>query len=277
MQNASDIHGIVNTSDLLPVEYGYSSKEMGEANEVLLDIPFYKIIQKYEPETYRKIKAELDEQIKKGATGIELQRAGAKILEPLVTSVMPRTSDEALIQFYQIALVRLTKLKEIDPILCLKAIYPKQYGSVSFSQYLSNDEVTSMLDTFSKIIIDAYEKDNPVVDADAAELLLDRLFVELGEHVDHLEFEGLQNRDDYERHCDAVIKLYETIVVKDKAAAGNLLRYMISPETETEYKESPSETVKLGSNVSSRDMNDLATFADKWLEIDHEANDAQKN
>jgi hypothetical protein len=268
--DAGVIHGIVNTSDLLPIEYSSISKEIVETDEVLLDIPFYKIIQKYEPEIYRKIKAELDEQIKKGASLFDLQRAGANILEPLATSLMPRTSDDALIQFYQIVLVGLTKLKEIDPMLCLKAIYPKQYGSVSLSQYLSNDEVTSMLDTFSRIIIDAHEKDNPVVDADAAELLLDSLFIELGEHANHLEFGGLQNRNDYERHCDAVIKLYETIIMKDKVTAGNLLRYMMSPEIGTEDKESPGETVKPGSKVSSQDMNDLAVFADKWLENNHD-------
>ena len=39
-------------------------------------------------------------------------------------------------------------------------------------------------------------------------------------------------------------------------------------ETGPQEKKTPSETVKPGSNVSSRDMNDLATFADKWLQSD---------
>jgi len=47
-------------------------------------------------------------------------------------------------------------------------------------------------------------------------------------------------------------------------------------ETVNKDKESPGKTVKPNSNVSSRDMNDLATFADKWLDIDHDANDAQE-
>ena len=277
MLDAGVIHGIVNTSDLLPVEYVSISKEIVETDEVLLDIPFYKIIRKYEPEIYRKIKAELAEQIKKGASLFDLQRAGANILEPLATSLMPRTSDEALIQFYQIVLVGLTKLKEIDPMLCLKAIYPKQYGSVSLSQYLSNDEITSMLDTFSRIIIDAHEKDNPVVDADAAELVLDSLLIELGEHASYLELGSLQNTNDYERHCNAVIKFYEMIIVKDKAEACNLLRYLMSPEIGTEDKESPGGTDKPVSNDPSKNLNDLAIIADKWLEVDHDSDDAQEN
>jgi len=48
-------------------------------------------------------------------------------------------------------------------------------------------------------------------------------------------------------------------------------------ETGPQDKKSAGETVKPGSNVSSRDMNDLASFADKWLEIDHDTNDAREN
>ena len=77
-------------------------------------------------------------------------------------------------------------------------------------------------------IIDAYEKNNPTVDTEAAELLLEKLRLELGEYADYLELGGLQNKDDYKRHCDAVIKLYELILKEDKTTAGNALRYMFS-------------------------------------------------
>ncbi len=87
-----------------------------------------------------------------------------------------------------------------------------------------------MLDAMSKIIIDAYEKNNPPVDTETAELLMYELVLKLGEYADYLELEGLQNTDDYGRHCDAVIKLYESILEEDKIAAGNILRYMFSLE-----------------------------------------------
>jgi|GEM_PF-304505 len=275
MLDAGVIHGIVNTSDLLPVEYGSISKEIAEIDKVILDIPVYQTIKKYKPDIYSKIKAEWNERIKKGATLIELQNAGSEIIMPFAMSLMSQTSDEALIQFANTFIVALRRLKEIDPILCLKALYPEQYGSVYFPQYISNDEAMPMLDVLSKIIIDAYEKDNPVVDTDTAELQLDSLFIELGEHASYLELGSLQNKNDYENHCNAVIKFYEMIVVKDKVEACNLLRYLMSPEIGTEDEESPSETVKPGSNVSLKNMNDLATIADKWLEIDHDSNDVQ--
>jgi hypothetical protein len=225
MLDAGVIHGIVNPSDLLPVELGFTSKEIGEA---FLDIPVYKTIKQYEPDIYRKIMAELDEQIKKGATQIELQNTVANSIELLAFTTLPRTSDEALIQLVQATVNELKKFKEINPILCMKMLHPQQYGVLDFSKYYSDDEQKLMPEALNKIIIDAYEKNNPVVDTEAAELLLGKLGLELGEYADYLELKRLQNKDDYKRHCDAVIKLYELILKEEKTTAGNALRYMFS-------------------------------------------------
>lgn len=228
MLDAGVIHGVVNPSDLLPVDYRVSSKDFNEGIEGIFEIPVYKTIQLYEPDVYRQINAVLYDQFEKGATQIELRRSLANIIHPLAFAALSRTSDEALIQFTQAVIVHLKKLKEVDPILGLKALYPKQYGSVSFSEYFSRDEPNPMIEALNKIIVDAYEKNNPPVDTEAAELLVEVLVFELGEDADYLELEGLQNTDDYGRHCDAVIKLYEKILEEDKIAAGNILRYMFS-------------------------------------------------
>jgi len=236
MLDAGVIHGVVNPSDLLPIEHALTSKEITEASleieEALLDIPLYKTIKQYDPNTYREIMVVIEELFKKGATLIEVQHVGANLLEPLVFSSLPRTSDEALIQFVKTFVVNLKKLRETDPILCIKALYPQQYGGITFNEYLSKDESMPMLDAMNKIIIDAHEKNNPPVDTEAAELLMEKLVLELGEdaYYLYLELEDLQNTDDYGRHCDTVIKLYENILEEDKIAAGNILRYMFSLE-----------------------------------------------
>lgn len=225
MLDAGVIHGIINPSDLLPVEYGFNAEDF---DEEFLD-PMFKTIQQYEPDTYRKLMVEFEEQIKKGATRIELQHAMANVFKSLAFTTMSRTSDEALIQFAQAMVGRLKKFKEVDPILCMKMLYPQQYGVLDFSKYSSDGEYP-IDDVLNKVIIDAYEKNNPVVNTEAAELLLENLGLELGEYADYLELENLQNTDDYGKHCGAVIKLYELILSEDKITAGNLLRYMFSQE-----------------------------------------------
>jgi hypothetical protein len=228
MLDAGVIHGIINPSDITPVEYQVSSNDINDINEAFLNISVYKTIQQYEPETYQKIMAELDEQIKKGATRIELQQTVASHLKVLVTRTMSRSSDEALIRFVQVLIDSLKKLEEKDPILCLKNLYPQQYGTVDISKYLSNDEMMPMMDTLSSIIVDAYEKNNPPVDTQAAEALLIKLRLQLGEDVEYLEPQNLQNSAQYKRACDAAIKFYELILTEEKEEAGNILRYIFS-------------------------------------------------
>jgi hypothetical protein len=141
---------------------------------------------------------------------------------------MPRSSNEALIRFAKATVDLLRKLEQKDPILCLKNLYPEQYGAVNVSRYVSNEEMMPMMDALSSVIVDAYEKKNPRVDRKAAELLMQRVVTRLGSYADHLEPSGLQNREQYKKHCDAMIKLYELILTEDTTTAGNGLRFAFS-------------------------------------------------
>ncbi|MCK4828275.1 hypothetical protein KA005_71765, partial [bacterium] len=113
-------------------------------------------------------------------------------------------------------------------ILCLKNLYPRQYGSVNASKYLSDDEMAPMMDALSSIIIDAYEKTNSPLDTQAVELLMTKLVIQLGDDAKYLELQDLQNSAQYKQHCDAIIKFYELILGEDESTAGNALRYVFS-------------------------------------------------
>jgi hypothetical protein len=221
---ADVIHGIVNPSDLLPAKQVFSSKELEKA----LDIPLYKAIKQHEPDIYRNIKLEFEKLNNKSATLIEFQRAGANILQPLVNKLMSKSSNEALIQFAQAMVDRLRKFKETDPILCMKMLYPQQYGDLDLTKYSSDNEIESMINSMSRVIIDAYEKNNPVVDMKSAKLLSEKLSPKLKEYAEYLVLDSLQNAQDYEQHCDFVITTYTLILKEDKITAGNALRYMAS-------------------------------------------------
>lgn len=227
MLHAGVVHGIVNPSDISPIQYEFSSSDFDKA---FLYIPAFKTIKKYEPDSYQEMMAAMDAQILKGASMIELQRIVANYMEVIAGKTMPHSSDEALIDFAHVAIDVLKKLGEKNPILCMKYLYPEQYGSVEFSKYLSDDDMQPMMDSLSNIIIDAYEKHNLPVDTKAAETLMEKLVARMGEDVQYLKPQGLQNSTDYKRACDTAIKFYELILAKDKKTAGNVLRYMFSQE-----------------------------------------------
>jgi len=226
MLNAGVIHGIVNQSDILPIKY---SGIPSDTNESFEDEPTFRAIQKYEPETYQKIKTVMIEQLKKGASGFEAGHIAADYMEEMGIRCMARTSNDALINYAQVIVDVLKKIEERDPILCLKIIYPQQYGPLNFSMYFPGDK--PMKDVMEKIIVDAYEKNNPQVDVNAAELTIEKLRERLREYSEYLDPQKLQNRKEYKLHCDAIIKLYELILLEDANTAGNVFRYLYSQDT----------------------------------------------
>ena len=224
--DARVIHGLVNPSEISPIDYKKASIDF---NEVLLAIPVYRTIKKYDPEVYKSILSAMEKQINKGASAIERQRTGANYIEAIAGKVLPKTSDVALIEFTRVTVANLRTLENKAPILCMQNLYPKQYGLVNVSKYLSKDESAAMLNALNTIIVDAYEKNNPKVDTKAAEIFMEKLVLNFDvEEVEYLEPKGLQNSDDYRRACDAIIKLYDLTLKEDKKIAGNVLRYIFS-------------------------------------------------
>jgi len=65
MLTAQVIHGLVNPSDITPIQYGnWSSSDI---EKTLLDMPTFHTIKKYDPSTFKKIIDTMDAQVKKGA------------------------------------------------------------------------------------------------------------------------------------------------------------------------------------------------------------------
>lgn len=228
---AGVIHGTVNPSDLMPVAYEESIKDIN-IKEILLDIPVYRTLQKYESDVFEQIISDMNEHFKKGATLLEMQASGANRIWILANRLLPMSSDETLTRFGQILVDILRKLVETDPILCLRFIYPEQYGAFVYSRYISDDKMESLNEVLRDIIIDAHEKENPQIDVEAAELQMQEIVLALGDDVEYVDIDlkKLQNSDQYKRHCDALIRIYELILANNKINAGNILRYMFSQD-----------------------------------------------
>ena len=143
---------------------------------------------------------------------------------------MPRTSNEAILRYAHAYIDIVKKLKAQDPILALKIIYPHKFGAIIISRYLSDDDMAPMTDAMNAVIIDAYQKENPPLDKEAAELLMQKLVVQLGSDAEYLDPQGLQTKEDYKKPCDALVKFFELILEQDKNTAGNALRCFFGQE-----------------------------------------------
>lgn len=224
--SAGVIHGVVNPSDLTPLE----RMEDINVREEFLDIPVYRTIQKYEPEVFEQIITDINEQYKNGSTLIKLQETGANHIMVLANRLLPMSSNETLIGFAQIMIDTLKKLVEKDPLLCLKWLYPEQYGTLDILKYFPQEVEELFNDVVSNIITDAYEKEIPLVDLEAVELQIQKIALQLGDDALYIAIghEKLQNSDQYKRYCDAQISFFELILAEDKRMAANMLRYMFA-------------------------------------------------
>lgn len=225
---AGVIHEVVNPSTLKPIQYG--SFNTSELEVELKHISAFQVIKKYEPETYQQIIKDMHAQMKRGSSILEIQQGVGGYVQVIASKALPRTSDDALIAFARETIDILVTLEKNEPILCMKYLFSEQYGSLEITKYLSNEEMMPMMDALNLVIVDSYEgPSNTTIDTTAAEELISRVIVELGDDAGYLEAQGLKNREEYSKACKAIISFYELILRSDKKTAGNGLRYVFSP------------------------------------------------
>ncbi|MCK4959055.1 MAG: hypothetical protein KAT00_06635 [Planctomycetes bacterium] len=222
--DAGVVNDIVNASDILPGEYGSISYQL---KKFFADYGSYEYIQHCEPNVFTQMFDDLYEQAKGSATLIELRRAIEHQTESVISDAGQRTSDDAVIEHFKAEFNIVRKLEEIQPILAVQWLHPARYGNCDYSRHVSEDDLCRFDDAADRVIIDAYTKNNPALDTDAAKTLMEKIKDEHGE-FEYMGSKNLETEADYERHCDAAIRFHELILAKDKAAAANLLRYIHS-------------------------------------------------
>jgi len=225
---AGVIHAVVNPSTLKPMQY--ASLGSSEIEHALRDISAFQTVKKYEPHTYRQIINEMDAQMKKGASILEIQQAVGGYMDEIASKALPITSDQALIAFARETISVLGMLEKKEPILCMKYIFSEHYGALDITQHVSNAKLMPMIDALSMVIADSYQSaSKKSIDIAAAEELMSRVVMELGDDVSYMDGQGLKNREEYSKACNTIISFYELILRNNKKAAGNGLRYVFSP------------------------------------------------
>jgi len=166
--------------------------------------------------------------MKNGASIIEMQQEVGNYMQLILGRVLPITSDEALVRFAYETTGVLKVLKNKNPILCVKNLFPEKYGSLEITKYLLREEMEPMLDALNLIVVDSVNKNNPTIDIVNAEKLMEEAILHLGDEVIYLEGSDLKNKDDYSKTCSAFINLYDFILLNNNKIAGNGLRYMFT-------------------------------------------------
>jgi WD40 repeat protein len=204
----------------------YLSREVAEK---LLDLPSYKTIEHYEPESYEKILALMEQQVLKEDNWKNLQRLANAYIQNQGILALPHTSNEALVEYHRRTINWLRNLRDHNPTLCVQQLYPAVYGSAELLEHLGGEEQTAIIDVMNTILIDSFEKEAQPIDEKAAKQSLTKAYAELGADIEYLKPDAARDRNNQETHlkmCNASIRFSEILLAEDKATAANALRYL---------------------------------------------------
>ncbi len=225
--SANVVHEIVDGSDFWPFEHEeYTRKEI-EA-DILESSPVFHIVKSYEPDTYNAIIDDVLIQLQRGGSRLEIQETARNHISNLEMKLLPYTSDNAILDYIEAYIEILKKLETVDSIQCVKYLDPDRFGPVDMASVLEIKDFAPMQNALVNVITDRYETSEVSISVLNANLILDEIFLQLGDDAAYLDTSIAVNKEGYAKTCQIYIKFFETVLSYDKETAGNVLRYSFS-------------------------------------------------
>lgn len=212
--------------NLLPSIYGW------QIDHELRKIPFYSELAEDSPQTYVRVKGIMLEGAAKG----EGQAATVARVTPLIEDVLPQyvttASDESVIAFVSVTTRELHELSRSNLDGCYFLMYP-QKAPTPVANSISEEAKTKMLTAMGGVIHSATHSPQAPPDKQESKVLMQSIAGELekkyGADMDILRGDA---KDTTERGkaCIMAIDMYDRILDLPPRQAGELLRYILSPQ-----------------------------------------------
>ena len=227
MLDAGIIHDTVYASEVIPIKPSESTSEYDVADD-LLKMSAFKTIKKHEPDIYNKIMNDIRQGVERNLGPLELQEIAQNSFTVIGFRCLKNTSNSAYLAFGHQMLNTLSKLKDIDPIICLKFVFPRKYGAISFERLFTKDEIVNAIEVWNIVITDYYENHVEKIDEVSAKQSLREIRLKLSDGFQYLESQELRSKEEYAKACDSIIKFYQLILSYDDDTAANILHYIFS-------------------------------------------------
>jgi hypothetical protein len=215
---------------LLPKINAYSAK--AEATIALKSVPAFRSIEKYAPDTYRKIFKILTDSIENGGSqeqAITLVRAQ---VQTFVLTRLPHASDDALISYVRIMDIEMAELQAKGSTLCYQFLHPQVVGGIDTVKLISRETQGKDLAALNEIIKSSNSK-RPIASEDEVMPNLQPVFLALrekyGDGVAVIENPTAPGVDKA-RVCSVTRELYQKIVALPPDQAGKTLRWMFAQQ-----------------------------------------------
>jgi hypothetical protein len=225
MLKAHFITGYASSNDV--AFSGIKVSDVPQIEQALLQLPLYAALKKSDPAAYKSVLKAVQEGVERGKSLAEIRAATMPVIERISVEKLPFTSDDAVVEFTNVAIEEMKTLQKKDPALCYNFAFSR--GDAFDYPRLFPAQLNERESDATAGVIAGYSRDRKVPTAD--EFQAD--FADLGASWAKLYGGDIKllsapvpNPADQAKACQLTISLYQLAVSlpEDKAAA--VLRYL---------------------------------------------------
>ena len=203
----------------------YAEQLRAELNE----LPAFKTITKYDPETFNQLEQLINNAEKNKWTFTQVTTRVQKIFYKEFKKFVPSTSDDAINDFVKYFIRVNETLLETNPDLCYGWLTGDPNTALKLSRTIDESTQMEALDRIAEIVRASAEEPQPPPDKEKSEELVqqigERLYEKYGQEILILNNPGLAAANK-RKFCAIAIDLYEIVLARSKRQSSKILRYI---------------------------------------------------
>lgn len=197
----------------------------------LLELPIYRALQQYEPESYKRVVAAIEEGTAKQWPQERTWAVTRPILGEVAAKRLPHASDPVLIRFAEHLINATTLLHAKEGTACFSYVNPAPGEAVDFATLLGREVANHELNLVAEVVTSAAGTSRPPVAEAEVAADMETVLVKLLQKYSQEELLGLQNLQapnlDKRKYCQIISDLYRESVALAEPNNSRLVRYLM--------------------------------------------------
>lgn len=197
----------------------------------ILELPVYRAIQQFEPDSYKKILAALEQGIATKQPLEQIWSATRPVIGEVTARRLPHASDAVLLKFANHLVSSINVLHSKGGNACFSYINPAPGEALDFTALLGKDAADQELNLIAEVVTSAAGKTNPPVAEDETAPDIASIISSLVKKYTEAELAGLQTPQapgiDKRKYCLIITDLYSAAISLPEPRNSRVIRYLM--------------------------------------------------
>jgi hypothetical protein len=200
----------------------------------LLEMPVYRAMQQFEPDSYKRILTALENGIANKQPLEQMWSITRPVVGEVTIKRLPHASDDVIIKFASHFVSATTLLHSKGGNACFSYINPAPGEAPDFTALLGKDAAQRELDLVAEIVTSAAGKMRTPVSETETAADVQAVIRNLAKKYSEAELSGLQNLNtpgiDKRKYCLIIADLYSEAMALPEPRSSRLLRYLLQSQ-----------------------------------------------